>query len=354
MVAVHAADGRFLGRGTYSPRGAIAVRLFVRADRPVDAALVHERVSAALALRRQAIAPDTTAYRLLNGEGDGLPGVVVDWYDGIAVAQFLTAGADRLAPLVDDALLTLCAPRGIWERSEGTVRREDGLRDRTGPRWGADPPQEVPIIEGDLRFLVDVRAGQKTGFYLDQRENRALVRALAGGRRVLNVFAYTGGFAVAAGVGGAARVVSVDTSPPALALARRNWETNGLAPSGADFVRADAFEFFRETREPVDLVILDPPAFARRRRDLDAAVRGYREVNRQAMLRLAPGGWLLTCSCSHHVAADTFRVAVMSAAAAARRPAQLVRRLGPGADHPVALAHPEGDYLKGLLVRMLE
>ncbi len=353
-VAVHSADGRFLGRGSYSPKGAIAVRFFVRADRQVGAALVGERLAAALALRRETISPDTNAYRLVNGEGDGLPGVVIDWYDGFAVVQFQTAGAERLASVMDDILLSLCAPRAIWERSEGTVRREDGLRDRSGLRWGEEPAEAVPIAEGGLRFLVDLRAGQKTGFFLDQRDNRALVRVLAGGKRVLNVFAYTGGFAVAAGVGGAARVVSVDTSAPALALARRNWVANGLAETDADFVKADAFEFFRATRDPAGLVVLDPPAFAKRRRDLDAAVRGYREINRQAMLRLTPGGWLLTCSCSHHVTADTFRVAVMSAAADARRPAQIVRRLAPGTDHPVALAHPEGDYLKGLLVRMLD
>jgi 23S rRNA (cytosine1962-C5)-methyltransferase len=200
---------------------------------------------------------------------------------------------------------------------------------------------------------VDVRGGQKTGFFLDQRENRALVRTLAAGKRVVNAFAYTGAFAVLAGLGDAAQVTSVESSLPALELAERQWRENGLPPERATFVRADAFQYFRDVHDPADLVILDPPAFAKRRRDADGAVRGYREINRQAILRLRPGGWLVTCSCSRHVSRETFRVAVMTAAAEARRVAQVVRHLGPGADHPVALAHPEGDYLKGLLVRVL-
>ncbi len=212
----------------------------------------------------------------------------------------------------------------------------------------------VSFIEGESRFLVDVRAGQKTGFFLDQRENRRVARELARDRLVLDVFGYTGGFAVATGLGGARRVVSVDSSAPALELARRNWAENGLATDRVTFLRADAFQYFRDVHEPADFVILDPPAFAKRRRDAEAALRGYREINRQAFLRLAPGGWLLTCSCSHHVSADTFRIAVMNAAAEARRSVQIVRRLGPGPDHPVAVAHPEGDYLKGYLVRVLD
>jgi 23S rRNA (cytosine1962-C5)-methyltransferase len=289
----------------------------------------------------------------VNGEGDGLPGVVVDWYDGFAVVQLQTAGAEAIGALLDQALADLMTPRGVFERSEGTVRREDGLRDRTGVRWGEEPPALVSVREGAARFLVDVRGGQKTGFFLDQRDNRALVRTLAAGKRVLNAFAYTGGFGVLAGLGDAAHVTSIESSPPAIELAERHWRENDLAPERATFMRADAFQYFRDAHDPADLVILDPPAFAKRRRDADAAIRGYREINRQAFLRLEPGGWLLTCSCSHHIPRDTFRVAVMTAAAEAKRAAQIVRHLGPGADHPVGLAHPEGEYLKGLLVRTL-
>jgi len=354
VVRVRGADGRLVGCGTLSPRGAITVRLFSRNDETIDASFVGRRVGRAFELRRSMVLTHGSAYRLLNGEGDGLPGVVADWYDGWVVVQYLTAGAEGVAAFVEKAIENLCSPRGIYERSEGTVRRGDGLPDRCGPRRGEPPPVPLQIIEGESRFLVDVRAGQKTGFFLDQRENRQVARELARDRLVLDLFGYTGGFAIAAGLGGARRVVSVDSSAPALELARRNWAENGLATDRVTFLRADAFQYFRDVHEPADFVILDPPAFAKRRRDAGAALRGYREINRQAFLRLAPGGWLLTCSCSHHVSADTFRIAVVNAAAEARRSVQIVRRLGPGPDHPVAVAHPEGDYLKGYLARVLD
>ena len=354
VVRVRGADGHLVGYGTISPRGAIAVRLFSRNDEKIDASFIGRRVGRAFELRGAMVPADTSAYRLLNAEGDGLPGVVADWYGGWVVVQYLTAGAEGISPFVEAALENLCSPRGIHERSEGTVRRGDGLLDRCGHRWGEPAPVLLSIIEGGARFLINVRAGQKTGFFLDQRENRRVARELARDRLVLDVFGYTGAFAIAAGLGGARRVVSVDSSAPAVELAHANWAENGLDAERVAFVRADAFQYFRDVHEPADLVILDPPAFAKRRRDAEAALRGYREINRQAFLRLAPGGWLLTCSCSHHVSADSFRIAVMNAAAEARRSAQIVRRLGPGPDHPVAVAHPEGDYLKGYLVRVVD
>jgi 23S rRNA (cytosine1962-C5)-methyltransferase len=335
IVRVVAADRRFLGRGAYAPRGAITVRLLSRRDEPIDAGLVRRRVAAAVELREAVVPPGTTAYRLVNGEGDGLPGVVADRYGEFVVCQYLTAGGERLAALVDGALAALLAPRGIYERSEGSVRRDDGLTDRCGGRAGEAPPEAVAIVEHGAHFLVDVRGGQKTGFFLD-------------------AFGYTGGFAVTAKLGGATHVVSVETSAPALALARRNWEANALPAGDAIFTARDVFEHLREDRSRYDLVVLDPPPFVRRRRDLESGLRGYREVNRQAFLHLAPGGWLLTCSCSHHLTAEAFRAAVTTAAAEARRTVQIVRRLGPGPDHPVALAHTEGDYLTGLLVRALD
>jgi 23S rRNA (cytosine1962-C5)-methyltransferase len=354
IVAVRSADGTLLGCGSLHPVGAITVRLFSRDDERIDAAFVRRRIGAALALRRTLVEPGTTAYRLVNGEGDGLPGIVADWYDGWVVVQYATAGAERLAELTDAAIIELAAARGIYERSEGQVRRGDGLRDRCGGRVGDAPPELIRISESGMQFLVDVRGGQKTGFFLDQRPNRRLVRALAGDRSVLNVFAYTGGFAVAAGLAGARRVVSVDTSVPALTLAQRIWQENGLPADRAGFVHADAFEYFREAGDTVDVIVLDPPAFAKRQRDVAAALRGYREINRQAFLRLQRGGWLLTCSCSHHVLAEAFRHAVMSGAAEAHRSVQIVQHLHAGPDHPIAGTHGEADYLKGYLVRVLD
>jgi 23S rRNA (cytosine1962-C5)-methyltransferase len=350
-VRVVTASGAFVAVGYANPRTTIAVRVLSLDDEPVGAALVARRLEDALALRRTLLPPDATAYRVLNGEGDLLPGVVVDRYGEVVVCQLLTAGAARLAPLLVEALGAQLAPRTILERSEGGVRAEEGLAGARGLLAGSEPPVPHVIDDGDTRFLVDVLHGQKTGFFLDQRDTRALVRRLAEGRRVLNAFAYTGAMSIAAARGGAREVVSVDSSAPALELAREAWRANDLPEVQGRFVEADVFEYLREEREPFDLVILDPPPFVRRRRDLTAGLRGYKDVNLQALRRLAPGGWLVTCSCSQHVSREAFRDVVSAAAADARRPARLVAAAGHPVDHPIALAHPEGEYLKVLLLR---
>jgi len=349
-VRVVAAGGAFVGVGYVNPRTTIAVRICALEDTALDVAFIRRRVAAALALRRELL-PSATALRVVNGEGDGLPGIVVDRYGDVLVCQVLTAGAARLVPLLTDVLQDLLAPCSIVERSEGGVRAEEGLAGERRLLAGVDPDVPLVIDEGDMRFLVDVLHGQKTGFFLDQRETRALVCRLSAGRRVLNAFAYTGALSVAAARGGAVEVVSVDSSAPALELARQAWGANGLPEAQGRFVAADVFEFLRAEREPFDLVILDPPPFVRRRRDLAPGLRGYKDVNLQAFRRLAPGGWLVTCSCSQHVAREAFRDVVASAAADAGRPAVLVAEAGHPADHPVALAHPEGEYLKILLLR---
>lgn len=352
LVDVHAADGSFCGRGYANPRCAIAVRLLTRGDETVDAALVRRRVDAALALRRLVVPAATDAYRLVNGEGDFLPGVVVDVYGRHAVLQCLTAGADRLKPWVVDAVQATLAPAGIWERSAGAVRHEEGLAAAEGCVAGTVPEDAVWIAEGGHRFAVDVRGGQKTGFFLDQRDNRALVERLAAGRRVLNAFAYTGAFGVYAGAGGAGRVVAVETSARSLDGARRNWAANRLSGEVAEFVHADAFEFLRDAEREFDLLILDPPALVKRRGDLERGTRKYRDLHRAALRRAAPGALVMTFSCSQHVTIDVFRGAVHAGAAAARRSVQVLQHLGPGPDHPIDLAHDEGGYLKGLLLRL--
>jgi 23S rRNA (cytosine1962-C5)-methyltransferase len=348
-VRVRAADGRVLGVGTANPRTTIAVRLVSHADEPFDDALVARRIDEALALRR-ALLPDATALRLVNGEGDRLPGVVVDRYGTVLVMQLLTAGAARLATTVVRLLEARLAPSSVFERSEGAVRREEGLENATGTRAGAEPPVPLEIEESGARFLVDVVGGQKTGFFLDQREARTRVRALAGGRRVLNAFAYTGAISIAAGLGGAHEVVSVDSSQPALALGQAAWERNALPGERAHWIRADVFDHLRADDETYGLVVVDPPPFVRRRTDVEAGLRGYKDVNLHALRRLEPGGWLLTCSCSQHVPRDAFRETVAAAAADAGRPARVVAEWGHPPDHPVALAHPEGQYFKAMLV----
>jgi 23S rRNA (cytosine1962-C5)-methyltransferase len=348
LAQVVAADGRAIGVGYLNPRCSIAVRMLSREQEEIDARFIRKRLAAALALRRAVVPPDATGYRLVNGEGDFLPGVIVDVYGPFIVCQCLTAGADVLKPLVVEALVDLLSPRGIYEKSEGGVRQEEGLANTAGLLWGEAPPALVEIQEHGCQFLIDIRGGQKTGFFLDQRENRALARTLAPGKRVLNGFAYTGGFGIAAARGGARQVVSVDSSEAALHLARQNWQRNGLSSAQGQFVQADMFSYLRESSGPFDLIVLDPPPFIRRRQDAKAGIKGYKEINIQALRLLAEGGQLLTFSCSQHLSTVDFFQTVRFAAADARRNVRVLKHLGPAADHPVSLAHPEGAYLKGL------
>jgi len=306
LVTVQSADGTFLGRGYANPRCAIAIRILTRRDEPVDAAFLRARVATALQWRRAVLPPETDAFRVLNGEGDGLPGVIADVYGSTVVLQCLTAGAATLKPAVVDALRDVLAPACIYERSTGNVRREEGIEPEEGPLIGDAPAAPVTIRECGLRFLVNVRLGQKTGFFLDQRDNRLLVRALAAGRDVLNAFAYTGAFGVYAGAGGARGVVSVESSPRALAVARDNWSANALTESAAEFVEADVFRYLREVERTFDLLILDPPALVKRRQEVDRGARAYKDLHLWALRRAAPGAFVVTFSCSQHVSAELF------------------------------------------------
>jgi 23S rRNA (cytosine1962-C5)-methyltransferase len=350
VVRVVAADGAFLGLGYLNPRCDIAVRMLTRRDEPIDAAFVRRRVAAACALRSAAVAADTTVYRAINAEGDWLPGIVVDRYAEVLVLQCLTAGADRLRPWVIEALRAELAPDCIVERSAGAVRDAEGLAP-LATTWHGEPPDEVIGREHGLAIAVAPGRGQKTGYFCDQRPNRALVRDLARGRRVLDAFAYSGGFALHAAAGGATSVTAIDSSAGALAALERNWALNGFAPGGASFVVGDVRHVLREREESFDLLIVDPPALVKRRVDLQRGARAYGDLQRRALRRAAPGALLLTFTCSQHVDAALFRKIVAGAAADAQREVQVLRELGPGADHPVAVAHPEGAYLHGLLLR---
>lgn len=354
LVEVRAADGSFLGIGTAHPRCTIAVRILSRSPQPIDRRFFVARLERARALRERvrALNGETDSYRLVNGEGDGLPGFVVDVYGSVHVVQCLTAGADRLKASLVDALQELFSPACVYERSVGAVRREEGLADELGVLAGKLPPQPVRIRENGLPFWVDVVQGQKTGFFLDQRDNRALARALACDLEVLNAFAYTGAFSVHAAAGGARSVVSVESSARACELARRNWELAEFSVPH-EVIGADVFEFLRETDRSFDFLILDPPALVKRKPELSRGGRAYYDLHTWALRRARPGAWLMTFSCSQHVTLPWFAYTLQKAAAHTGREVQILRTLGAGPDHPTLVAHPEGSYLKGLLARVV-
>lgn len=373
-VDVRSADGRLLGRGAWSPASQIRVRMWTfDPDEEVGPALLRARIERAVACRLPAD-PEPTGRRLVHAESDGLPGVIVDRYGEFLVCQLLSAGAERWKEELVDALRQTLAPAGIWERSDADVRTKEGLPARAGHLWGEEPPELIEITEGPCRHLVDPRKGHKTGFYLDQRRNRAelaelvVVGALGSsealgsrpaGARVLNCFAYTGAFGhavlAAAGDSGAVeRVTHVESSAEALELLERTARLNGFAPEAVEAVEGNVFSIlrgFRAEERRFDLVILDPPKFAESKRRLDAAARGYKDINLLAFQLLAPGGLLATFSCSGALQPDLFQKIVADAALDAGRDARILRHLGQADDHPVALSFPEGRYLKGLVCR---
>ncbi len=359
-VCVRAADGTFLAWAAYSPVSQIRARVwsFSEAERP-DENLLRARIAAAIA-RRQSVAGDMNALRLVHAESDALPGVVADRYGDTLVVQLTSAGAERWRNVIVESLREASGCKLLFERSDGDVRALEGLASRVGVLNGVAPtvaetnPDAIEIRENGIRYLVDIGAGQKTGFFLDQRDNRASIAALARDREVLNCFCYTGGFTLSALAGGAASVLSVDSSAPALALARRNLALNALDAARSHWVEADVFSILRDLgreRRTFDLIILDPPKFAPTSRDAERAARGYKDINLNALKLLRPGGYLATFSCSSGVSADLFQKIVAGAAADAGASCAIEQRFHAAADHPVMLEFPEGEYLKGLLLR---
>jgi 23S rRNA (cytosine1962-C5)-methyltransferase len=286
--------------------------------------------------------------RVINAEGDELSGLTVDRYGDLAVVEIANAGLEQLRPMIHDVLSRELALRGIWWKNDIPARHIERLP--MEPEWTGEEEPSTEIVENGLRFRVDPPSGQKTGFYLDQRENRALARTLAGGRRVLNLFSYSGAFGVYAAAGGAASVENVDISAGAIDVARQNHALNGFHE--ASFVVADAFDYVRKTASRFDLLICDPPAFAKSRGDIDRAARGYKDINLFAMKLLDPGARMLTFSCSGHMSLDLFQKVIFSAAQDAGRRVAFVRRLTAAPDHPVSLFCPEGEYLKGFLLEV--
>jgi len=354
-VEVRDSAGKALALAAYSPKSQIRARVWTfDIGQEVDAGFFRVRIQKALALREALPASKhSNALRLVNAESDGLPGLVVDRYADVLVVQFLSAGVERWRDTILDLLVEISGCEAIFERSDAEVRKLEGLEPRVGFARGNRNASRCPIIEHGLNFRVDVEQGQKTGFFLDQRENRQRVRALAAGRAVLDGFSYTGGFAIAALAGGASRVCAIESSKEAIQVAQENLAANPLDAARIEFVQGDVFAKLRTLRDQnakFDLVVLDPPKFAPSAAQVKNAARAYKDINLWALKLLSPGGLLATFSCSGGVSAELFQSIVAGAAVDAGADAKIIERFGAAADHPVATEFPEGEYLKGLLL----
>ena len=348
ILPVRSAEGDFLGWAYFNRACSILGRMLNFDERPPLEAL-RDNIEHAVERRAAFFDASTTAYRLVNGEGDGIPGLIADLYGDILVVQVSTLGMDRLKPFVTDILAKATRARSIYERSHLPSRREEGLPMAEGLLSG-DAVGPVEIMEYGLRFRVDVVHSQKTGLYLDQRENRKLAKSLAAGRRVLNAFAYTGGFSVFALAGGAASVDSVDVSAPSIGLAGENCALNGFTGEAVRFHVADVFDFIRDRPLDYDLVILDPPAFAKRKGEVVPACRGYKDIHRIVFQKVPRSCLVLTFSCSFFVDETLFRQVLFQAAREAGRAVSILQRHHQAYDHPVNIYHPETEYLKGFLL----
>jgi 23S rRNA (cytosine1962-C5)-methyltransferase len=354
-VEVRAADGRFLAWAAYSPASQIRARVWTFDETEVPGpGLFEKRIELALTRRRSEIPERTTnALRLVHGESDGLPGLIADRYADTVVVQLLSAGCEKWRDTLIGILRERSGCARIYERSDTDVRELEGLPESSGLIFGTAAGAPLEIVEHGIKYEVDVASGQKTGFYLDQRDNRRRVGQLAAGREVLDCFCYTGGFALSALAGGARSVLLLDASAQALAQARRNFLLNGFEADRAEWLDADVFEALRSLRREgrqFDLIVLDPPKFAPTPKDAERAARGYKDINMNALKLLRPGGLLATFSCSGGVPPELFQKIVAGAAADAGVPLLLRERYRAAPDHPVRVEFPEGEYLKGLLL----
>jgi 23S rRNA (cytosine1962-C5)-methyltransferase len=357
-VAVYGGDGEFIAWAAFSPKSQIRARVWSFNQNDFIGSDFFKREIMQSIERRKLIVPDesvTNAYRLINSESDNLPGLIVDKYAETLVLQSLTAGSERHKDLFADILMEATGCRAIYERSDAEARGQEGFKSATGLLRGKPSPERIVIVENGLRFFVDIIAGHKTGFYLDQRENRLILRGFAGGGDVLNCFSYTGGFTVNALAGGAKRVVSVDSSEAALELAKENVLLNGFEADACDWVREDVFQLLRgcvARGAKFDLIVLDPPKFAASREHIEKAGRAYKDINMLAMKSLNPGGLLFTFSCSGAFGPEDFRKAVAWAALDAPADTRVIKILTQAPDHPVTLSFPQSEYLKGLVLQV--
>lgn len=344
-VRVLTSAGRFLAMAVYNPRSQISLRILSRRDEPIDGAFIRGRVRRALDYRRRFA--DLNSCRLIFAESDGLPAVIADKFGDVIVLQILCLGMERFKGDIVDALAQELSPRGIYERNDVPVRELEGLSQQTGLLFG-EVPDRVEMQENGVRFLVDVKEGQKTGFFLDQKENRAAIAPFVSGMRVLDCFTHTGSFALHAAHYGAAEVTGVDISEHACACALENARLNGVEDR-VRFECANAFDFLRAqqtAKAQYDVVILDPPAFTKTRSAVEGALRGYKEINLRGMKLTRDGGFFVTCSCSQHVTPDLFRGMLMDAHKDAHVQLRQIEWRTQGRDHPILLASPETQYLK--------
>lgn len=353
IVEVCSSKGETLGLGFFHPQTSIAIRVFSFGTAEEDPELILQSIlKRAIEARKGWLQPSVTCRRLVNAEGDSLPGLVVDEYAGHLVIQVGILGIERRKDFFVQLLTYLLKPESIFERSDSSSRREEGLEACVENIFG-ETPAEVLVYEGDMRLAVDIVSGQKTGFFIDQREMRRFVREHSDGKRVLNCFSYTGGFSVAALLGGAQRVVSVDSSEGAIALCNRNVELNSPDPDLHESKCVNAFDYLGGTHERFDLVILDPPAFAKQRDHLKNALKAYRQINSTGMNLVLPGGLLVTSSCSNFVTEEEFEQVVLEACGSSGRQVSIIGKHRQAIDHPVLAAHEQGKYLKSLILRIL-
>jgi len=354
IAEVVAADGKFLGRAFYNPHSQIVCRMLSWQDEMIDGAFFQHKIENTYRLRLSLFGSQeqTNAFRVVNAEGDGLPGLIVDQYAEFLVAQISTLGMAHFRSEIVAALQKVVQPQGIFERSTGPALHEEGLQPVTQVLAGNEPSASIRIRENKLRFEVNIHEGQKTGFFLDQRENRAWIARICEGRKLLNGFGYTGAFSVYARSGGAGRVVTIDSSASAIELAKKNLALNEFAISSEDFIVADLFHYLRATTQKFDFIVLDPPAFAHRQKDVDSACRAYKDINLQAMKIIEPDGLLLSCSCSQPVSPELFQKILFAAAADANRQVRLIGSSSHAPDHPINIYHPEGRYLQAMLLHV--
>ena len=355
-VRVLASDGSFLGVGHYQI-GSITIRILSFHDEPVDASFYAKNIAQAYRLRKalHLVRPDNNTFRLVHGEGDHLPGLIIDMYGKTAVIQAHSVGMHRDLCLIVDALkqvLSENSPEHIFYKSEGTLPFKADIMPGDSYLFGGEEVNAI-ALENGLKFQIDWPKGQKTGFFIDQRENRKLFSHYAADRRVLNMFCYTGGFSVYALRGGAASVDSVDSSSKAVSLTNQNVALNFGDEPRHSAAAEDAFKFLKQMPEgKYDLIVLDPPAFAKHRGAINNALQGYKKLNHSALEKIAPGGILFTFSCSQAITKEQFRLAVFSAAAISGRQVRILHQLTQPADHPINIYHPEGEYLKGLVLQV--